>query len=1707
MNNRFKHKFLLCFLLGVSYVLQAQNFNNEWIDYGKTYYKFKIAANGLYRINQTALPTPLNNIPVEQLQLWRNGNQVPLFTSVATGILPVNGYIEFWGEKNDGVPDKPLYRVNTNQLSDKISLQTDTAVFFLTVNPVIAQNLRYGLGTNNVAGNSLPAEQSFIYTHRVDFKENLNRGYGENAGERLTSSSYDVGEGWGSREITATDPYLFSISNLFPYSSGGNATLSMAVDGVSYYSRNVTLKFNNTAYINNQFLNNQEAKVLSGTLPASAISNGSNDCRIEITPTNPSDNVNRIYAAYVTLSYSRIFNFGNATSFNFSLAASTNPAGTYIEISNFNSTAIPVLYDITNDVRYVAVVANGLIKFALPFSSVVRNFILVSQDASAINTVNNFQSKTFVNFNQTANQGNYLIVSNKLVGINAGESVDQYRQYRASAVGGGFNAKIYDIDELVDQFAFGIKKHPLSVKNFVRFAKQSFTTNPTHIFIIGKAVAYDEYALNQDKADADKLNLVPTFGWPASDALLVSESVNPAPLLMVGRLSAVNQNEVLTYLQKVQQYEQQAASNIQTVENKLWQKQVVHVAGSNDPSIEPMLIAYLNGYKNIIKDTLFGAKVADFNTVSTGGGATPAVIDLLKSYFTNGIALLTYFGHSAATQLDYNLNNPLDYNNPGKYPMFLLNGCNAGNFFDYDASRLSNITSFSEKFVFANQHGSIGVVASSHFGLTGFLNTYSTAFYNSIKNTSGYKNYVAKNMLDAMVPFNANDFFQRIHIEQFILHGDPAIKVYASDKPDFAVEENAVTINPSVLSVADNQFTLKAKLYNLGKAQASKVINAGDSLHVIVKWQHGDGTTDYLFRGFLKPSIRNTDSIVMNVPIAPVRDKGNNCITIILDSLNQYDELSKVNNTTSKCFYIFDDDIKPVYPYNYSIVKESSTKLYASTANPEASSKTYRMEMDTTELFNSSFKITQNITSVGGVIEFNPAITFTDSTVYYWRVAPVSISGDMRWNTASFIYLNGTETGYNQSHLYQHFKSNLQRIVLDSNSRKWNFDKALTSLSVTQGVFPYSPYDADYSVFKNGKYVVSSGCLGYSVRWTLFDPVTMKPYYNQAIPALDSLGTSGGFMGSSNINCPKPGRQFNFEFGYNSLTERNKMRDFINWIPNNVIAVARVNLDLPFDSNPVSVWQADAIPNGSLNNTLYGKLLENGFANLDSFYYPRSWVFSFQKNNTSFTPTAAFGFDINDVALLDLTVQSTDTLGYITSPLLGPAKQWKQLKWRGKNDEVLPGDIALLDVIGVTTSGTETVLFNNLNSAQQDFDITSINATTYPYIKLKLTNKDAVHLTPYQLRYWRLIADLLPEGALAHNLYFNFKDTLEAGEILNAAIVFKNISNVSFADSIKVDVTITNANGVTTVVNIPKIKKPFNAGDTAIINIPINTKDYVGKNTLFINVNPNYAQPEQYLFNNFMYKDFYVKNDVIDPIVDVTFDGVHILNGDIVSAKPAIRIELNDNAKFLKLDDTAGITIQLRYPDYTVKRFQYGTDTLKFTPATSGNENKAIADFTPLLSQDGEYEIIVSGKDKSGNKAGNKEYRVAFNVNNTPMISDVFNYPNPFTTSTAFVFTLTGSQIPSNIRIQILTITGKIVKEINKNELGTLHIGRNITDYKWDGTDMYGQKLANGVYLYRIITNLNGNALEKFDIRDNYGDKIATDKYFKAGYGKMYLMR
>ena len=138
--------------------------------------------------------------------------------------------------------------------------------------------------------------------------------------------------------------------------------------------------------------------------------------------------------------------------------------------------------------------------------------------------------------------------------------------------------------------------------------------------------------------------------------------------------------------------------------------------------------------------------------------------------------------------------------------------------------------------------------------------------------------------------------------------------------------------------------------------------------------------------------------------------------------------------------------------------------------------------------------------------------------------------------------------------------------------------------------------------------------------------------------------------------------------------------------------------------------------------------------------------------------------------------------------------------------------------------------------------------------------------------------------------------------------------------------------------------------------------------------------------------------------------------------------------------------------------------------------------------------------DKSNNASGDNAYVISFKVINKSTITEVYNYPNPFSTRTQFVFTLTGSQLPTYMKIQIMTISGKIVKEIDMSELGTLRIGKNITEYAWDGRDEYGDLLANGIYLYRVITRINDKDIE-------LNSQSSNSKAFKKDFGKMVIIR
>lgn len=1713
-------KFLLPLLIFFSLVANSQAYNNEWINYSRTYYKFKVGATGLYRINQpTLVSLGIGSTPAEQFQLWRNGQQVPVYTTVQTGPMSGSDYIEFWGEMNDGKPDSVLYRMSDFQMNDKWSLETDTVSFFLTVTPT-GGNLRLAPAANNLPS-AIPAEPYFIATAGKYYKDKLNPGYAAVVGEYVYSSSYDQGEGWTSFDLTTGLTKTEGLPYLSTYTGPGAPVpvLKVNASGNALNPRQFQLKINGRQ-LPDQTLDFFDYLKTSIPVTVADISSGSAVIDIKNNCGTAND---RMVMAKVELTYARTFNFplGDPTS-NIAFELPANPAGNYLEITgSFNfGTVSPIVYDFTNGQRYVCDITDPTrVKVLLAPSATTRKLLLFSQNPSLVKAVTSLQQRNFINYALPANQGNYLIISHPALTTGAGGSnpVEDYKVYRSSTAGGSHNAKIYMIDELTDQFGLGIKTHPLSIRNFIRWARNTFSSPVKNVLLIGKGVNYTQYSPNENNPDIGKLSFIPTFGYPASDLLLAAEpGPDEIPKVPLGRISAINAGEVATYLTKVIQYEQQQAFQSPLIIDKAWNKNVVHVVGASDASLGAILQAAMDNYRRIIIDTFYGANVSTFSKV-TPDPVQQASSEKLKTLFQEGIGLLTYFGHSSANTLEFNLDNPDQYNNAGKYPVMIVMGCNAGNFFNFNTLRLQANETLSEKFVLAPQRGSIAFIASTHLGIVYYLDIYNNQTYNSAS-VSKYGKTLGELMVESITQVynlqTQNDYYARFHCEQTSLHGDPALKLDISmAKPDYVIEDQLLKVTPQFISVAESHFRVDAKFMNMGKALNKKIV-------VELKRTYPNLTTQIIRRDTI-PGIRYIDSLSYDLEIVPTRDKGLNKISICIDADNVVDEIYETNNCITKDVFIYEDEARPVYPYTYAIVNKPDIKLIASTANPFSGMKQYTMELDTTEFFNSASKVSSTISSTGGVLEFSPGVTFRDSTVYYWRVAPVPVSGQPVWNKSSFIYLsnsgpNASDPGFNQSHFYQHTKSTYDRMKLDSASRALKYLSNTHNLFLRMGTWITSGCVQESCLAVSVDGVASIRIMNWfsSLVFNVVNPTTFAVWQNQTlVPPTCPPQPNGppsvfglGLYGSTSIdNCfGLDPRYFNFEYRYTDTSSRRKMMDFMkNVVPDGYYVIVR-----NFTLNPIygypNAWAADFAADTALygsGKSLYHSLKNAGFAGIDSFYRARPWGFVYKKNDPAFTPKWLVGEGMFDNPTLSVDCPASDTLGFVTSPVFGPAKAWKQLKWRGSSD-ANPGDVATVDVIGIKNDGTENTLFANLTTSQQNFDISSINASVYPNVKLKMSTLDNVNFTPYQLRYWRVTYVPVPEGAIAPNVYLKVKDSVELGEPMDFKVAFKNISEVAF-DSLKVKLVITDRNNVPHIIPTPK-RRPLLVSDTLQLGALVNTSTLPGVNTMYLEANPDNDQLEQYHFNNFAYRNLYVKPDSLNPLLDVTFDGVHILNRDIVSSKPNIIIKLKDETRWMILDDTALLTLQVRYPNGSLRRFYFNSDTVRFIPAgqAPNPDNTATIDFRPYFPVDGEYEMIVTGKDKSNNAAGNIQYRVLFEVINKPMISNMLNYPNPFTTSTAFVFTVTGSQVPQNIKIEIMTITGRIVREITKDELGPLHIGRNITEFKWDGTDQYGQKLANGIYLYRVVTNLNGKTLDKYK-----ADGDNTDKYFNKGYGKMYLMR
>jgi Peptidase family C25 len=714
----------------------AQNvMGNEWIDYNQKYFKFSVGLNKIHRIKQAVLATipSLSNVQGSQFQMFRDGQEVPIFVST-NGTFGPNDYIEFFGQQATGNLDSELMYNPKQQVNPNINLMYDSAFYFLTFNS--STNNKRIIAQPNVISSPPLKEEYCLDTIQNYYRNRFGSGqdYDPSANYSFHSSQIDYGEGYVRQFFTNTSEIInTTLTNCYKNIGAPDILLNANYVGQENSFHNVKVNLNNILKADSIFPYYETKRITTNTSPVNMPTN--NVLKYESIAYNISG-LDRIGLSYLNITYPKLFNSNNATFDYFELDAKPNTY--YVECTNLNMGGLaPTLYDLNNNFAYTGdILVTGKIRFQLPATATRTKYMLVSQIAGGKTDINYLQEINFINLNTIAAQGDFVILySDSIIAKASTNSIQDYADYRASNAGGNHKVSQISFEQIYEQFGWGYTFHTAGVRRFLNYIKTNWTTTlPEYLYIIGKGlIAYNYVNYSANKNGYFFNNVTPTYGEPGSDILLADITKDGIPDFTVGRLSAFDMADVTAYLNKLKEYEALKNKTVNTIEESIWKKRVLHIAGGN-VDVQALIITALDSLEKIIIKNNFGAEVTTIKKNSTNP------IDLINnaavdSLVNTGINIIQFFGHSSSEKFEYALNEVSNYNNDkGRYSVLLANGCDAGDIFYFNSKK-----ALTEKFVSYPNKGSVAFIGSVNSGYIGFLDPYTDVMYDQFITTSTTK--------------------------------------------------------------------------------------------------------------------------------------------------------------------------------------------------------------------------------------------------------------------------------------------------------------------------------------------------------------------------------------------------------------------------------------------------------------------------------------------------------------------------------------------------------------------------------------------------------------------------------------------------------------------------------------------------------------------------------------------------------------------------------------------------------------------------------------------------------------------------------------------------------------------------------------------------------------------------------------------------------
>lgn len=1595
--------------------IYSQSNNYNWITPNKTYLKMYVNSDGIYRINKTDFTNAginTSSINPRTVKLLYKGQQQPIFfQGEDDGVFDDNDFFDFYGKRNRGgiTPHRDAFSNNIAYNTDEqYNFYSDTSAYWVDWggdNGLRMQRSEF-ISSVNYPETSFLKKVHFEKDRIYDLGETTN----PNGDYRYFSNEIVAGESWFWRTLeTNTTENSFLKDSLFIDDLG--STTQLCSLKLFVYPRS----------FNNSVLNEHRIEVYVNDTFIDTLRRD-NFRRFDTTITFSSALLNNNSYNYITFQYRPLGFLQFYPVVNFDFFAVSYPRD-FTMRNNRISISLPGTDTASKKINIPGYnsaqqlnlydIKNNIKIEGISSSGNVLTFTGKSNgDFEIVN--NNITQKPFRIISRQVrdlvsanNTAEYLIIYNKLFESQANQLKSHRESFNNFDV---FNAEIQDI---YDVYNYGMED-PVAVRYFVKHVYESWKLPRLRfVCLFGRA------SLDPKKNSPSSVyyqNFVPTYGNPPSDGYFVNLNIGTftySQKIPVGRLPVYSVTEAQNVVEKLISYDFQQPDK--------WWKRFLFITGGPDRSQQ---INFQAKSENLINRYIAPPSVSGFISRiyrnDSSGYVTYNYKDSIKKEFDKGAMLVNFIGHAAAQDWEIGLEDPNTLNNQNKLPLVLSFTCFTGR------NAEPYFRSFGENFLLLPNKCAISFIGTTGWSFFGIGDQFNDSLLKHFSRDSS--RFIGELLQYSSLGLSrdSNNFSTRNTINCYNLIGDPATELLIPGNPEFDINQNDYVLSNPFPAVGEI-VKLTAYPKNLGlyvdtlrirynMTKNGQFFSRKDT--VISNFSYLD-TIDHYFQ---------VDSI------------GNYRMSIVLDPLRAYTQKFTQNDSVTFDITLRNLSYVQIKPVNSALLKDLSFRFTG--LNPNVNSKNNNvkviLQIDTNKSFSSPVLQTYNNSSITGVkTDFNVTLPVSEvNTVYYMRTNALINSDSSGWSDIHNVIYNP--------------------LISDDRSRS---DSAYTIYTTKPGQFQESyltniQHSPDGFILEKFNGILYIRSYGSNANEASFFTINNINYYSDD-GANTGLNIAKVKKLTGNANEIK-------NFRMSSPVSSDSVLAFLN----------------TFDSTDyIMAYIASYVANAdSLRPDAISKLAQFGSRFVDSvdFDFFDTWsFFGFIGADTSdvcevfhrWTPE--FGQVPSDCQLNPVFQKTSGEIAQI----IGPSNAWKNFSW----DQILnPSSFIQYDVYGINLENTGVLLLSGVTS-NSGVNLDTVNASVYPNMKLTarlsidtVTGLESPVFKSFKMNYVPP-AELIPDN----NSFTGTDSAVQEGDSVSFSISYYNagyldIQQYYYNWYIRREgaFQILKSDTVNSLFNVDSMRTAGITFSTAGLRDPKILSDTID---LYFEINLFEGQNELFTYNNTALSKFVIQGDTVTPVMDVTYDGIKINNGDFIQSKPDIKLQFFDDSRMV-ISDTSSIKVYTY--DYQTFRFIYVPYFINGVKNPVIDINfpddrflQATVNFKPVLSS-GEHQFRYVATDISGNFADSITNTVI--VDNDLRINSIANYPNPMKTETSFMFNLSGELNPTSCKVKIYTVAGRMIKEINYPAV----IGYN--QINWDGKDSDGDYIANGTYLYKFI--IQGNS-------------------------------